>query len=162
MLVASRKTITERRPQWSTGKIGRCTSYAILSMSFAWTDLGRWIVQVCYSFWVLSSLSILNKLSWIDSGKLTSFILSAQVSSCYTPRVILLLTRLHYKETENGGIADRPGDVPDVFHTLFGVAGLFVSFLLLICLQHNFMQVCLSSDTHGWLTSTLCIVCLPD
>jgi len=61
--------------------------------------------DVCYSFWVLSSLSILNKLSWIDSGKLTTFILSAQ-------------------ESENGGIADRPGDVPDVFHTLFGVAGL--------------------------------------
>ena len=35
--------------------------------------------QVCYSFWVLSSLSILNKLSWIDSDKLTAFILSAQV-----------------------------------------------------------------------------------
>jgi len=43
--------------------------------------------------------------SWIDADKLTSFILSAQ-------------------DTENGGIADRPGDVADVFHTLFGVAGL--------------------------------------
>ncbi|TFY61980.1 hypothetical protein EVJ58_g4166 [Rhodofomes roseus] len=27
-------------------------------------------------------------------------------------------------ETEHGGIADRPGDQPDVFHTHFGVAGL--------------------------------------
>lgn len=35
--------------------------------------------QVCYSFWVLSALSILNKLNWIDSEKLTEFILSAQV-----------------------------------------------------------------------------------
>lgn len=35
--------------------------------------------DVCYSFWVLSSLSILNKLDWIDAEKLTSFILSAQV-----------------------------------------------------------------------------------
>lgn len=61
--------------------------------------------DVCYSFWVLSSLSILNKLSWIDSDKLIAFILSAQ-------------------ELENGGIADRPGDQPDVFHTHFGVAGL--------------------------------------
>jgi geranylgeranyl transferase type-2 subunit beta len=35
--------------------------------------------KVCYSFWVLSALSILNKLSWIDGNKLTAFILSAQV-----------------------------------------------------------------------------------
>ncbi|CAL1702860.1 unnamed protein product [Somion occarium] len=61
--------------------------------------------DVCYSFWVLSSLSVLRKVSWIDADKLTSFILSAQ-------------------DTENGGIADRPGDLPDVFHTIFGVAGL--------------------------------------
>ncbi|KAJ3778885.1 rab geranylgeranyltransferase [Lentinula raphanica] len=61
--------------------------------------------DVCYSFWVLSSLSMLSKLHYIDSGKLISFILSAQ-------------------DTESGGIADRPGDIPDVFHTHFGVAGL--------------------------------------
>jgi len=62
------------------------------------------IKKVCYSFWVLSSLSILKKLPWIDEEKLTDFILSAQ-------------------DLENGGIADRPGDMADVFHTLFGVAG---------------------------------------
>lgn len=61
--------------------------------------------DVCYSFWVLSSLSILRKVPWIDADKLTSFILSAQ-------------------DLDNGGIADRPGDQPDVFHTHFGVAGL--------------------------------------
>ncbi|KAI0065122.1 rab geranylgeranyltransferase [Artomyces pyxidatus] len=61
--------------------------------------------DVCYSFWVLSSMSILNKLTWIDSEKLTKFILSAQ-------------------DPEGGGIADRPGDMVDVFHTIFGVAGL--------------------------------------
>jgi geranylgeranyl transferase type-2 subunit beta len=55
---------------------------------------------------VLSALSILKKVSWIDAEKLTAFILSAQ-------------------DVENGGIADRPGDMPDVFHTLFGVAGAF-------------------------------------
>jgi hypothetical protein len=37
------------------------------------------VAQVCYSFWVLSSMSILNKLTWIDAEKLISFILSAQV-----------------------------------------------------------------------------------
>ncbi|KAF9259524.1 rab geranylgeranyltransferase [Marasmius fiardii PR-910] len=61
--------------------------------------------DVCYSFWVLSSLAILNKVTWIDAEKLTSFILSAQ-------------------DPDNGGIADRPGDVADVFHTVFGLAGL--------------------------------------
>ncbi|OAX33878.1 rab geranylgeranyltransferase [Rhizopogon vinicolor AM-OR11-026] len=61
--------------------------------------------DVCYSFWVLSALSILGKLTWIDASKLEAFIHSAQ-------------------DIESGGIADRPGDVPDVFHTLFGVAGL--------------------------------------
>jgi geranylgeranyl transferase type-2 subunit beta len=53
---------------------------------------------------VLSALSILGKLTWIDASKLEAFILSAQ-------------------DIESGGIADRRGDVPDVFHTLFGVAG---------------------------------------
>ncbi|KAF9442499.1 terpenoid cyclases/Protein prenyltransferase [Macrolepiota fuliginosa MF-IS2] len=61
--------------------------------------------DVCYSFWVLSALSILNKLDYIDSDKLTAFILSAQ-------------------DPEGGGIADRPGNMVDVFHTHFGVAGL--------------------------------------
>jgi geranylgeranyl transferase type-2 subunit beta len=28
------------------------------------------------------------------------------------------------QDTDAGGIADRPGDVADVFHTLFGVAAL--------------------------------------
>lgn len=65
---------------------------------------GLLIKKVCYSFWVLSSLSILNKIPWIDEEKLTEFILSAQ-------------------DLEDGGIADRPGDMADVFHTLFGVAG---------------------------------------
>jgi len=28
------------------------------------------------------------------------------------------------QDPEDGGIADRPGDVADVFHTFFGLAGL--------------------------------------
>ncbi|KAF8213591.1 terpenoid cyclases/protein prenyltransferase alpha-alpha toroid [Mycena galopus ATCC 62051] len=63
--------------------------------------------DVCYSFWVLSALAILNKVSWIDSEKLSSFILSAQ-------------------DPEKGGISDRPGNMVDVFHTQFGVAGLSI------------------------------------
>ncbi|KAJ2359155.1 Rab geranylgeranyltransferase [Coemansia sp. RSA 2618] len=59
----------------------------------------------CYSWWVGSSLEILGRRAWIDAGKLTEFILSAQ-------------------DEKRGGIADRPGDVPDVYHTCFGIAGL--------------------------------------
>ncbi|PWN22298.1 putative BET2-geranylgeranyltransferase type II beta subunit [Microstroma glucosiphilum] len=61
--------------------------------------------DVCYSWWVLSALSILGRLHWIDAGKLVKFILSAQ-------------------DPDSGGIADRPDNVSDVFHTFFGLAGL--------------------------------------
>ena len=61
--------------------------------------------DVCYSWWVLSSLAMINKLHWIDADKMKMFILRCQ-------------------DPEHGGIADRPGDMVDVFHTVFGVAGL--------------------------------------
>jgi geranylgeranyl transferase type-2 subunit beta len=35
--------------------------------------------DVCYSWWVLSSLKMLGRLDWIDTSALTKFILSAQV-----------------------------------------------------------------------------------
>lgn len=61
--------------------------------------------DVCYSWWVLSSLAMLGKRHWIDGEALKKFILKSQ-------------------DTEHGGISDRPGDMVDVFHTVFGVAGL--------------------------------------
>ncbi|KAK2152379.1 hypothetical protein LSH36_330g05008 [Paralvinella palmiformis] len=61
--------------------------------------------DVCYSWWVLASLKVIGKLHWIDKKKLIHFILASQ-------------------DDETGGIADRPGDIVDPFHTLFGVAGL--------------------------------------
>ncbi|KAF2744115.1 geranylgerany transferase type II beta subunit [Sporormia fimetaria CBS 119925] len=61
--------------------------------------------DVCYSWWVMSSLAMLNKLHWIDGTKLATFILQCQ-------------------DPELGGLADRPGDMVDVFHTVFGIAGL--------------------------------------
>jgi len=84
--------------------------------------LGRWLSErqvdggglngrpekdedVCYSWWVAASLTMIGKLNWIDGHKLARFILGCQ-------------------DTENGGIADRPGDMVDVFHTVFGIAGL--------------------------------------
>lgn len=35
--------------------------------------------DVCYSWWVLSSLSMIQRLHWIDGEKLKAFILNAQV-----------------------------------------------------------------------------------
>ncbi|WAR31021.1 PGTB2-like protein, partial [Mya arenaria] len=61
--------------------------------------------DVCYSWWVLSSLKIIGKLHWINKEKLDQFILACQ-------------------DEETGGFADRPGDMVDPFHTLFGLAGL--------------------------------------
>ena len=61
--------------------------------------------DVCYSWWVLSSLDILGRLHWIDAKALRNFILASQ-------------------DDETGGISDRPSDYPDPFHTLFGLAGL--------------------------------------
>ncbi|CAF4779560.1 unnamed protein product, partial [Rotaria sp. Silwood2] len=44
------------------------------------------------------SLKILGKIQWINSEKLSKFILAAQ-------------------DDETGGCADRPGNIPDPFHT---------------------------------------------
>lgn len=61
--------------------------------------------DVCYSWWILSSLSILGRVDWINKSKLARFILKCQ-------------------DNDDGGIADRPDDMPDVFHTFFGISGL--------------------------------------
>merc|ERR1712063_62440 len=61
--------------------------------------------DVCYSWWVLSALCSINRDHWIDGEKLKQWILKCQ-------------------DTETGGFADRPGDMVDVFHTFFALAGL--------------------------------------
>jgi geranylgeranyl transferase type-2 subunit beta len=61
--------------------------------------------DVCYSWWVGSSLAMLKRLHWIDRAALRKFILGCQ-------------------DEQSGGISDRPGDAVDVFHTCFGLAGL--------------------------------------
>mmetsp|Transcript_3347 Transcript_3347/g.9216 ORF Transcript_3347/g.9216 Transcript_3347/m.9216 type:complete len:339 (-) Transcript_3347:2519-3535(-) len=61
--------------------------------------------DVCYSWWVLSALSLLGCTHWIDSQRLAHFIVRSI-------------------DSDTGGIADRPGDRADVFHTFFGLAGL--------------------------------------
>ena len=61
--------------------------------------------DVCYSWWILSVMSIMGRMDWISRDKLASFIVKAQ-------------------DPDDGGIADRPEDMPDIFHTFFGIAGL--------------------------------------
>jgi len=63
------------------------------------------LADVCYSWWVLSALGMMDRVHWIDSKKLHDFICNCQ-------------------DTEKGGISDRPNDMVDVFHTFFGIAGL--------------------------------------
>jgi len=61
--------------------------------------------DVCYSWWVLSSLAMLQHLNWIDGNSLANFIFNCQ-------------------DAEEGGIADRPQNISDPFHTYFGIAAL--------------------------------------
>ena len=61
-----------------------------------------------HSWWVLSCLAILGRLHWIDRKKLTEFILASQ-------------------DHETGGISDRPGDLPDPFHTLVSFCSVLMN-----------------------------------
>lgn len=61
--------------------------------------------DVCYSWWVLSALAMLDRVDWIDKKSLREFILRTQ-------------------DEQLGGMSDRPGDVPDINHTCFGLTGL--------------------------------------
>lgn len=84
--------------------------------------LGRWLSErqlpggglngrpekkedVCYSWWVLSSLAMIDRTHWIDRDGLIKFILGTQ-------------------DLKNGGFSDARGNMTDVFHTCFGLAGL--------------------------------------
>ncbi|KAI1502428.1 terpenoid cyclases/protein prenyltransferase alpha-alpha toroid [Biscogniauxia marginata] len=61
--------------------------------------------DVCYSWWVLSSLAMIGRTHWIDREKLIGFILRCQ-------------------DVVQGGLSDMPGNMADVWHTLFGITGL--------------------------------------
>ena len=47
--------------------------------------------DVCYSWWVLSSLAMIERLHWIDGQKLTAFILRCQVRESHS-RLYTVLT----------------------------------------------------------------------
>jgi prenyltransferase beta subunit len=61
--------------------------------------------NICYSWWILLVLSIIGWVGWIDTSRLGQFILNCQ-------------------DDKDGGIANRPWDMPDVYHTYFGLCGL--------------------------------------
>ena len=79
--------------------------------------------DVCYSWWVMSSMAVIDRLHWIDRDKLAQYILRCQVST-FDLTGLEILRLILLQDPENGGIADRPGDMVDVFHTHFGIAGL--------------------------------------
>lgn len=56
--------------------------YALPSIHVATMDLIEplQILKVCYSWWVLSSLVMIDRVHWIDKEKLTKFILNCQVT----------------------------------------------------------------------------------
>lgn len=67
---------------------------------------------------------MIDRVHWIDKEKLVKFILDCQ-------------------DVENGGISDRPDDAVDVYHTYFGVAGIYchsahsLAIVLFVCF-HEF------------------------
>lgn len=65
--------------------------------------------DVCYSWWVLLCLAMLQKAHWVSFEKLEEFILSCQ-------------------DLERGGFSDRPDNQTDVFHTCFAIAALALMF----------------------------------
>lgn len=46
--------------------------------------------QVCYSWWDLASLSILQRIEWINRDKLVNFILGAQACPLILPKSVKL------------------------------------------------------------------------
>ncbi|KAI3380595.1 hypothetical protein SNEBB_002950 [Seison nebaliae] len=107
--------------------------------------LGHWLIErqlpsgglngrpekmpdVCYSWWVLASLAIIERLHWINRDGVKTFILAAQ-------------------NEEEGGIGDRPNHMCDPFHTLFGVAGLSLMGYYGNMIKKVNPIYCMSSDT---------------
>jgi geranylgeranyl transferase type-2 subunit beta len=50
-------------------------------------------------------LTLNSQVHWISEAKLSEFIINCQ-------------------DADDGGIADRPGNMADIFHTFFGISGL--------------------------------------
>jgi prenyltransferase beta subunit len=40
---------------------------------------------------------------------------------------MIAINLIHWQDKENGGISDRPDNAVDIYHTYFGVAGIYIS-----------------------------------
>lgn len=67
------------------------------------------LADVCYSWWILSSCFMINRQENINMEALRKYILNCQDIDT---------------DGTGGGVADRPGNETDVFHTFFGLAAL--------------------------------------
>ncbi|TKC43832.1 hypothetical protein EI555_007519, partial [Monodon monoceros] len=70
-------------------------------------------INTRFSFCAVATLALLGKLDAINVEKAIEFIIEKLRSFI-----------LACQDEETGGFVDRPGDVVDPFHTLFGIAGL--------------------------------------
>lgn len=48
---------------------------------------------------------------------------------------------LHWQDKENGGISDRPDNAVDIYHTYFGVAGIYTTSSHSIVFNHRDLAV---------------------
>lgn len=64
---------------------------------------------------------MIDRIHWIDREKLIEFILECQVPTAFA--VFCEVNTFPFKDPEVGGIADRPDDRTDIYHTFFGLAG---------------------------------------
>jgi geranylgeranyl transferase type-2 subunit beta len=69
--------------------------------------------DLCYSWWCLSSMKMIDRMHLIKMERLLEFILACQ-------------------DEEHGGFSDRPGNMADPYHTMFGIASIS-----LICQYYN-------------------------
>lgn len=67
------------------------------------------LADVCYSWWILSSCFMIERQDWINLDNLRKYVLNCQDLET---------------DGSGGGIADRPGNETDVFHTFFGLTAL--------------------------------------
>ncbi|KAK4985904.1 Rab geranylgeranyltransferase [Elasticomyces elasticus] len=91
-------------------------------------------------FTCVGALSIAGRLDLVDIDRVGAWLSERQLPNgglngrpekledvCYSTLPCIVTSRYNVdilKDSEKGGIADRAGDMVDVFHTVFGVAGL--------------------------------------
>ncbi|XP_053992411.1 probable geranylgeranyl transferase type-2 subunit beta [Hylaeus volcanicus] len=92
--------------------------------------------DVCYSWWIVASLNLINRDHWVDANALETFIVNSQ-------------------DEFDGGIADSPGNIPDVFHTFFGLAALSLNGKIsgksihpAYCISHDLIKKQKCSSIH--------------